>query len=70
MPSSENEAGVRATLGNKSEAARKMHEMLGNINRLIMSPEMQPNLIGVRRRNKLLEARKIVTAVIEDWSEA
>jgi len=70
MSSSESTGTVRATLGNKAEAARKMHEMLGNINRIIMSAEMQTNLIGVRRRNKLLEARRIVTNVIEDWAQA
>ena len=60
---------VRATSSNKTEAARKMHDMLGNINRIIMSPDMQPDLIGVRRRNKLLEARNLVITVIEDWSK-
>ena len=60
---------VRATSSNKAEAARKMHDMLGNINRIIMSPDMQPDLIGVRRRNKLLEARSLVITVIEDWSK-
>lgn len=60
---------LRATSSNKAEAARKMHDMLGNINRIIMSPDMQPDLIGVRRRNKLLEARNLVITVIEDWSK-
>ena len=60
---------VRATSSNKTEAARKMHDMLGNINRIIMSPDMQPDLIGVRRRNKLIEARNLVITVIEDWSK-
>ena len=60
---------LRATSSNKTEAARKMHDMLGNINRIIISPDMQPDLIGVRRRNKLLEARGLVITVIEDWSK-
>lgn len=68
MPTSSEK--VRATSSNKTEAARKMHNMLGNINRIIMSADMQPDLIGVRRRNKLLEARNLVTQVIEDWSKA
>ena len=67
---SESEEKVRATSGNKVEAARKIHRILGNINELIMSAELQPNLIGVRRRNKLLSARTLVTEVIEDWSQS
>lgn len=59
---------IRATQENKTEAARRMHRILGNINELIMSPEMQPSLIGIRRHSKLLDARSIVTKVIEDWA--
>jgi hypothetical protein len=59
---------IRATTANKTAAAVRMHDLLGAVNAIIGQPELQVGLIGVRRRAKLLEARKLVTTVIDDWA--
>ena len=56
----------RVTQGMKTQANLKAHELLGSINRIIMLQEMQQEVIGRQERHDLLEARSLVTGVINN----
>lgn len=55
--------------GKKLEAAISMRGILGNVNQLIMSVELQERTIGKRLRTKLLSLRKVATEVVAAWEE-
>ena len=54
----------RVTQGVKNQASVKAHEMLGNINRIIMLQEMQQGVIGKGARDDLMKARDLVTRAV------
>jgi len=56
----------RVTQGMKTQASLNAHQLLGNINRIIMLQEMQQQVIGKQERSDLLEARALVTGVVNN----
>ena len=53
----------------KVEAATSIHAILGNVNNLIASRNLQLDIVGVRVRNKLLTIRKELQDIIDYWEK-
>ena len=60
---------TRVTQSTMTAANLNAHEMLGNINRIIMLKEMQQNVIGKEARDDLMKARALVCGVIKGIEE-